>query len=88
MPSTRRRCEGRRMHYIIARKPSGVFYVVTLYERNEWVLYDLAMKKLFSVADDAEKECRKMNKERIKTYHKKKASQMELGLEEVVGGGE
>lgn len=66
------------MHYIIARKPSGVFHVVTLYERNEWVLYDLAMKKLFSVADDAEKECRKMNKERIKTYHKKKASQMEI----------
>ena len=47
------------------------------------MLYDLAMKKLFSVADDAEKECRKMNKERIKTYHKKKASQMELGLEAV-----
>ena len=69
------------MKYVIARKPSGVLYVVTLYERNEWVLYELASKKLYQYADDAEKDCRKMNRDRIKTYHEMKKNQMELEYE-------
>ena len=66
------------MFYIIARKPSGVFYVATLYDEKEWVLYELAAKKRFKTQDDADAECRKMNRERIKRYHEKKKAQMEM----------
>lgn len=66
------------MCYIIARKPSGVFYVATLYDEKEWVLYELAAKKRFKTQDDANAECRKMNRERIKRYHEKKKAQMEM----------
>jgi len=66
------------MCYIIARKPSGVFYVATLHEEKEWVLYELAAKKRFKTQDDADAECRKMNRERIKRCHEKKKAQMEM----------
>lgn len=66
------------MCYIIARKPSGVFYVATLYDEKEWVLYELAAKKRFKTQDDADAECRKMNRERIKRHHEKKKTQMEM----------
>ena len=66
------------MSYIIARKPSGVLHVVTLHDKKEWVLYELASKKLYAIEDDANADCRKMNKERMKMYHEKKRSQMEI----------
>jgi len=66
------------MSYIIARKPSGVLHVVTLHDKKEWVLYELASKKLYAIEDDANADCRKMNKARMKSYHEKKKSQMEI----------
>ena len=68
------------MPYVIARKPSGVLHVVTLANKREWVLYDLAIHKFYEIGDDAEKECKQMNKERAKRHVMLKKTQIELPL--------
>jgi len=66
------------MPYVVARKPSGVHYVQLVGSKEECILYDVAIRKLFTVPDEAEVETKRLNKERRKRHQAIVASQMKL----------
>lgn len=66
------------MPWIVCRKPSGVHYVALIYTKDEAILYEVAVRKLFSVKDEAELECKKLEKERVARHKKLRASQLKL----------
>ena len=66
------------MPYVVCRKPSGVHYVQLVGGKEECILYDVALRKLFTVTDEAEVEAKRLNKERRKRHQALVASQMKL----------
>ena len=66
------------MPYVVCRKPSGVHVVVTVSGKQEAMLYEVALRKLFDFDDDADKECRRLEKERKKRHRDLVASQQKL----------
>ena len=66
------------MPYVVARKPSGLHYVQFVVSKEECILYDVAIRKLFTVPDEAEVETKRLNKERRKRHQAIVASQMKL----------
>lgn len=68
--------------FLVCRKPSGVNYVQVVRCKEEAVLYDVAIREIFNLASDAEKEVRKLEKLRRKRHKALVASQIELIREE------
>lgn len=76
------------MPFIVCRKPSGVHFVAMVSSKDEVILYDVAIRKLYSLASEAELEVRRLEKERRKQHKKLMASQLELIREEQPRGSE
>lgn len=70
------------MPYVVCRKPSGVHYVQLVGGKEECILYDVALRKLFTVPDEAERECKVLEKERRKKHEALRKSQMKLPLDD------
>jgi hypothetical protein len=74
--------------YLIARTQAGVYTVVRCETEAERIMHDCVMPggkmKTFDFSDEAEKECKRMNKERLARHRALVASQgrLELGGDE------
>lgn len=72
------------MSYLIARTQKGVYTVVRCETEDERLMHDCIMPggkmKTFNFSDDAEKECKRMNRERLVRHRALAASQKRLGF--------
>lgn len=66
------------MPYIVVRKPSGVHEVQFVRTKEDAVLYDVAVRKLWTINDGAEEEAKRLNQERDARFEAMKRSQMNL----------
>lgn len=66
------------MPYIVCRRPSGVNHVQFVGAKDECILYEVAVRKLFTMREEAEKECKLLEKERRRRHVALKNSQMKL----------
>lgn len=71
------------MSYVVVRRETGVYDVAAVKSKHEagatcTVVIREGKVKLYEVKDDADRECRAMNKERLKRYREAKKAQGRL----------
>ena len=66
------------MPYVVFRKPSGAFDVGLVYSKDEAILMDVAVRRLYSLREQAEAKCKELEAQREERERKLAASQMKL----------
>lgn len=66
------------MPFVVIRKPSGAFAVVPVFSRDEAALMDVAIRRLYTLREQAEAKCKELEAQREERERKLAASQMKL----------